>query len=180
MAKTGKSTPGMFGSYNNYDAKGKHTGKTLPGAFGSYVTYDSKGNKTGKSIPDAFGGYTHYDAKGHKVGSSKPGAFGSYSHYDKNGRKTGESNPGILGSYNHDDNTEGCYIATCVYGSYDCAEVLVLRRFRDTVLKRSKCGRMFIRTYYAVSPHIVRIFSKYRWFHKFWKCILDKVISHHK
>ena len=25
----------------------------------------------------------------------------------------------------------GCYVATCVYGSYDCPEVWVLRRFRD-------------------------------------------------
>ena len=28
-------------------------------------------------------------------------------------------------------NENGCYIATCVYGSYDCPQVLTLRRFRD-------------------------------------------------
>lgn len=26
---------------------------------------------------------------------------------------------------------KGCYVATCVYGSYDCPEVWTLRRFRD-------------------------------------------------
>lgn len=28
----------------------------------------------------------------------------------------------------------GCYIATCVYGSYDCPQVWILRRFRDDIL----------------------------------------------
>ena len=28
----------------------------------------------------------------------------------------------------------GCYIATCVYGSYNCPSVYVLRRFRDNFL----------------------------------------------
>lgn len=49
---------------------------------------------------------------------------------------------------------EGCYIATAVYGSYDASEVLVLREFRDTVLKKSCLGRLFIKVYYALSPGI--------------------------
>ncbi len=31
-------------------------------------------------------------------------------------------------------NNKGCYIATCVYGSYDCPQVWTLRRFRDYTL----------------------------------------------
>lgn len=50
----------------------------------------------------------------------------------------------------------GCYIATCVYGSYDCPSVWVLRRFRDEVLKHSLLGRAFICLYYKISPTIVR------------------------
>ena len=53
----------------------------------------------------------------------------------------------------------GCYVATAVYGSYDCPEVWVLRRFRDEFLRRSMAGRLFIRAYYAISPRAVRIFG---------------------
>ena len=59
---------------------------------------------------------------------------------------------------------EGCYIATCVYGSYDCPEVLVLRRFRDSTLKASVLGRAFIRCYYAISPTLVSLFGNKTWF----------------
>ena len=31
-------------------------------------------------------------------------------------------------------NSGGCYVATCVYGSYDCPQVWTLRRFRDNTL----------------------------------------------
>ena len=178
MAKKGRSDPAMFGGYNNYDSKGKRTGKSVPNAFGGgYTTYDEKGNKVGRTEPGLFGDYIHYDAKGNKIGKSSPGAFGGYVHYDAKGNKTGSSNPGAFGSYNHDDNTDACYIATCVYGSYDCPEVMVLRRFRDGVLKKNVFGRAFIRCYYAVSPHAVKLFGRYRWFHKFWKNLLDRLIG---
>lgn len=49
---------------------------------------------------------------------------------------------------------EGCFVATAVYGSYECREVLVLRRFRDRVLRRIPGGLSFIRLYYRVSPAI--------------------------
>ena len=39
----------------------------------------------------------------------------------------------------------GCYIATCVYGSYDCPEVWTLRRYRDYTLDLTWYGRTFIR-----------------------------------
>ncbi len=71
---------------------------------------------------------------------------------------------------------QGCYIATCVYGSYDCAEVWVLRRYRDDTLAKSTLGRVFIRVYYAISPTLVRIFGKFKWFKNFWKNILDRKI----
>jgi hypothetical protein len=47
---------------------------------------------------------------------------------------------------------DGCYIATAVYGSYDCPQVWVLRRFRDFKLKSTAPGRAFVRAYYALSP----------------------------
>ena len=71
----------------------------------------------------------------------------------------------------------GCYIATSVYGSYDCPEVWVLRRYRDNVLDKNVFGRLFIRIYYATSPTLVRLFGKCSWFKKLWKPWLDKKIA---
>ncbi|CDA90534.1 cold-shock DNA-binding domain protein [Firmicutes bacterium CAG:238] len=72
----------------------------------------------------------------------------------------------------------GCYIATCVYGSYDCSEVWTLRRFRDYKLASSWLGRSFIHTYYVISPTIVRWFGKTKWFNHFWKGKLDRMANH--
>ena len=71
----------------------------------------------------------------------------------------------------------GCYIATAVYGSYDCPEVWTLRRYRDNQLANSAFGRMFIRTYYAISQTVVRIFGKQKWFNMLWKGILDRFVG---
>ena len=71
----------------------------------------------------------------------------------------------------------GCYIATCVYGSYDCPEVWTLRRFRDYKLEESWAGRAFIRVYYAVSPKIVKLFGKTKWFNHFWRGKLDCMVE---
>ena len=46
----------------------------------------------------------------------------------------------------------GCYIATAVYGSYDCPEVWTLRRYRDNELAKTWYGRAFIHSCYAISP----------------------------
>ena len=70
----------------------------------------------------------------------------------------------------------GCYIATCVYGSYDCPEVWTLRRFRDYKLSKTWYGRLFIKTYYAVSPKLVKLFGKTNWFKKLWKKKLDRMV----
>lgn len=71
----------------------------------------------------------------------------------------------------------GCYIATCVYGSYDCPEVWTLRRFRDYTLEETWYGRLFIKCYYAISPTIVKWFGNADWFKTFWKKKLDKMVS---
>lgn len=69
-----------------------------------------------------------------------------------------------------------CYVATAVYGSYDCPEVWTLRRFRDDTLARTWYGRTFIRLYYAVSPTLVKWFGETKWFKKLWKPTLDKMV----
>lgn len=71
---------------------------------------------------------------------------------------------------------KGCYIATCVYGSYDCPEVWTLRRYRDNKLEKSFFGRLFIKTYYWISPKLVKVFGEKVWFTSFWKKFLDKKV----
>ena len=73
--------------------------------------------------------------------------------------------------------TAGCYIATAVYGSYDCPEVWTLRRYRDDDLGSNFFGRLFIKIYYAISPTLVKLFGKTKWFKKMWKKILDKKVE---
>ena len=71
----------------------------------------------------------------------------------------------------------GCYVATAVYGSYDCPQVWTLRRYRDETLASTRRGRAFIRFYYAVSPTLVKWFGKTKWFQKFWKTKLDGFVQ---
>ena len=71
----------------------------------------------------------------------------------------------------------GCYVATAVYGSYDCPEVWTLRRYRDYTLAETWYGRAFIKTYYAISPTLVKWFGHTEWFKNMWKGKLDRMVS---
>ena len=70
-----------------------------------------------------------------------------------------------------------CYVATAVYGSYDCPEVWTLRRYRDYDLAETWYGRAFIKIYYLISPKLVKYFGHAKWFRTFWKAKLDRLIS---
>jgi hypothetical protein len=191
MANKGRSEPNLFGGYTHYDSKGNKIGRSDPGLFGGYTHYDANGHKTGRSDPGLFGGYSNYDAKGHKIGKSEPGLFGGYTHYDSDGHKTGSSSPNLFGgssNYGSWNNTpirsdknntgsQGCYIATCVYGSYNCPEVWTLRRFRDYTLAKRFWGRVFIKLYYTVSPKLVKCFGETKLFQLFWRKKLDRMVN---
>ncbi len=71
----------------------------------------------------------------------------------------------------------GCYVATAVYGSYDCPEVWTLRRYRDYTLGSTWHGRAFIKTYYAISPTLVKWFGNAEWFKNMWKPTLDRMVK---
>lgn len=70
----------------------------------------------------------------------------------------------------------GCFIATSVYGSYNSKEVMALRSYRDTVLRKSVIGRFFVSCYYFVSPKLVSIFGRNVFFKKICKEVLDLYI----
>lgn len=76
----------------------------------------------------------------------------------------------------HKNKKSGCYIATAVYGSYDCPQVWMLRRYRDNILDTNFFGRMFINIYYAFSPTLIRLFGQKTWFTNFFRKYLDKKI----
>ncbi len=73
--------------------------------------------------------------------------------------------------------TGGCYVATAVYGSYDCPQVWTLRRYRDNTLASTWYGRAFIYTYYAISPTLVKWFGDTNWFKNMWRGKLDRMVA---
>lgn len=75
------------------------------------------------------------------------------------------------------DADQGCYVATCVYGSYDCPQVWTLRRYRDYSLAESWYGRIFIKTYYVISPKLIKGFGERKWFKESCKKVLDRMVS---
>lgn len=76
-----------------------------------------------------------------------------------------------------EDSSGGCYVATAVYGSYDCPQVWTLRRYRDNTLASTWYGRVFIRIYYSISPTLVKWFGHTKWFKKMWKGKLDSMVE---
>ena len=70
-----------------------------------------------------------------------------------------------------------CYIATAVYGSYDSDEVLVLRRFRDEILKPTKIGRKMVAFYYKYSPYLSKKLKLNSVPSNVIKCLLNKFIK---
>jgi len=80
-------------------------------------------------------------------------------------------------NYSVPKKTGGCYIATAVYGSYEAPEVLILRKFRDEVLLQSFVGRIFVVTYYAVSPPIANWLKDAKQVNTFVRRILDQFVN---
>lgn len=98
-------------------------------------------------------------------------------HFSGSGSTGGSTSGGSSSSSGSSGGGGGCYVATAVYGSYDCPEVWTLRRYRDYELSQTAAGRAFIRTYYAVSPTIVEHFGEEEWFQDMWRGPLDKMVS---
>jgi hypothetical protein len=70
----------------------------------------------------------------------------------------------------------GCYIATMVYGSYDAPEVLILRKYRDSVLAQRAIGKVFIKYYYRLSPVFVARYKNNMTIHAIAKRLLDSIV----
>jgi len=78
---------------------------------------------------------------------------------------------------NKNNGTSGCYVATAVYGSYDCPEVWTLRRYRDNILDSTWYGRLFIKIYYTISPTLVKWFGSTEWFRNLFLAPLNRWVT---
>jgi hypothetical protein len=52
----------------------------------------------------------------------------------------------------------GCFIATAVYGD-QASQTCTLREFRDSVLLKSKGGKIFVNSYYTFSPAVAKMLN---------------------
>lgn len=68
-----------------------------------------------------------------------------------------------------------CFIATAVYGDYDHPQVLKLRHFRDSILRKSLLGRYFISFYYTVGPRLAIIPRRSTKIRNLLRLFLDRV-----
>jgi hypothetical protein len=75
--------------------------------------------------------------------------------------------------FNKEKSSEGCFVATYAYGSYENKEVLFLREFRDKYLKSFYLGKIFIKVYYLSSPLLVKFFKQI----KFPPFIIRKLLN---
>lgn len=91
-----------------------------------------------------------------------------------------KTSPAPSSSSSTSSSSGGCYVATAVYGSYDCPQVWILRRYRDFKLANSWHGRTFIKTYYAISPTLVKWFGSTHWFKALWRGKLDRMVANLK
>lgn len=78
----------------------------------------------------------------------------------------------------NEENRKGfCYIATMVYGDYSHPNVLVLRNFRDRILKKNRLGRLFIKYYYLHAPKICDIMKEKKILNSFLRRLLNGVVK---
>jgi len=76
--------------------------------------------------------------------------------------------------YSYEYETD-CYISSFIYGKDDY-RTNVLRTWRDIDLRNNRGGRMFLKSYYAISPKFVKTpFAK--WLRKPIKFVLDKLTN---
>jgi hypothetical protein len=52
---------------------------------------------------------------------------------------------------------DACFVATAAYGTVMANDVEVLRSFRDSVLRRSVLGELFVESYYTFGPAVAGV-----------------------
>ena len=78
------------------------------------------------------------------------------------------------------EDPKGCFIATASFGTPVAYEINELRYWRDTKLSVSRFGRLFINTYYTLSPPIAKLIAKNAFMKKVIRSLLRPLISYVK
>lgn len=135
------------------------------------------------TIPTTKSGYTPKTSYTPRTSPSTVSSSGS-----SMGSRPSNPSPSYKPSYNHSHNntpsrsnsqkSEGCYIATMVYGDYDHPSVMVLRQFRDERLLTNYVGRVFVSFYYWASPKMVKVLTGHRRTNAIIRAVLDKIVFH--
>jgi hypothetical protein len=71
---------------------------------------------------------------------------------------------------------KGCLIATAAFGNTDAQEVLVLRKFRDSVLLNFLPGKVFVYIYYAFSPALAIHVSRSEVLKRISRVVLSHIV----
>lgn len=72
---------------------------------------------------------------------------------------------------------EGCFIATATYENINAYEVLLLRRFRDNILKKNFVGRLGVNIYYLFSPYVAWLIGKSKIAKLFARGIINVIVK---
>ena len=73
--------------------------------------------------------------------------------------------------------SKNCFIATATFEDVNAPEVIFFRKWRDETLMESIFGRLFISTYYMISPLMAFIISRSTNLRQISKLILIKIIE---
>lgn len=135
--------------------------------FGKYF----KGNSSSADITDISDYYRFY----------------AHSYYDNSVMRnnisiTPESYLNVIQNYKIKSRYQNvaeynCFMATTVFGTYDCPELWVLRRFRDKKLYTERSLLPYIDLYYKISPPIIKLFKKSDTFQSFIKSFLFRLVQ---
>lgn len=71
-----------------------------------------------------------------------------------------------------------CFVATACYGDTAHPTVVILRSFRDNVLRHSAMGRAFMVWYYRYGPSLAEVVYRYSTFRVMCRCAL-RVFAHY-
>lgn len=76
----------------------------------------------------------------------------------------------------HGQKKGGCYVATATYQNSFHPNVVLLRDYRDRILRKSVFGRVFIVLYYKFGPYLAYFPENFTFIRRLSKNIIDRIV----